>query len=275
MRQLSAYVIALCALAVSVFAQTSTDRQTLAPTKDAASTSLIADSLSRMRSAELDVSTLSSTASGTLIMNGTEMPLSYKTKGTDKVRVEVQQPKGTSVYVLNGGIGQIRRTDGGIRHLLMNNTIAQRVSYIPALSLLAEYAKENISVDKPSYAVADDGRQRPTVAVSFAPASENEGDTASFAEMTRTQFTFDPDTGFVSQMEFTRTAENNVTAKEKVRIVFSDYKQINGIAVPFTQTTYASDRIESELQLKEVSFGSGMDDSEFAFFEEVRDAKSK
>jgi len=60
--------------------------------------------------------------------------------GTDHVRTEIDRPVGTSVRILNAGAAWLLRPDGSSKKGAIENSMAQRVDHIPALSLLAEYA---------------------------------------------------------------------------------------------------------------------------------------
>ena len=83
-------------------------------------------------------------ATGTLTVYGpdrkqTVMPIVFKFKGTKEARVELQKPNGTTARVLNQGQAPIQEPDGTWRRLLRNNTLAERASFVPLYSLLAEY----------------------------------------------------------------------------------------------------------------------------------------
>ncbi len=61
-------------------------------------------------------------------------------------RVEVQQPKGTSIRIVNGSSGLVHLANGKTIRLLTNNLIAERISYIPVLTILSEYASPNVEL---------------------------------------------------------------------------------------------------------------------------------
>lgn len=48
-----------------------------------------------------------------------------------------------------------------------------------------------------------------------------------------------------------------------VQQVFSDYRRVGSIAVPFHQTTLLDGRIESDLQLSAIQFNVGVPESDF------------
>jgi hypothetical protein len=62
--------------------------------------------------------------------------------------LELQRPSGTTVRILNHGEAVMQRPDGTVHHLLMNNTYGERVSHIPAFSLLAENQAQAVALDQ-------------------------------------------------------------------------------------------------------------------------------
>src|SRR5258708_30500508 len=85
-----------------------------------------------------------SLASGTVTIsaggNQVSYPITMKSKGLRETRVELQMAKGANVRIVNQGQGAILRPDGSVKSLFSNNTFAEHVNHVPALSILAEYA---------------------------------------------------------------------------------------------------------------------------------------
>jgi hypothetical protein len=81
--------------------------------------------------------------------------------------------------------------------------------------------------------------------------------------MLKREFEVDPQTGLVSKLRFTSYSEDDDVTRTEVEIVYSDYRRVNGIAVPFHQQTYLDGRLRTELQLSDVQFNVAIPDSEF------------
>ena len=73
-----------------------------------------------------------SLTTGTLTLPGDKpkvFSVVIKTKGTQKVRVELSNADGTRARILNQGQAAIQYPNGKVRKLLMNNTLAERVTH--------------------------------------------------------------------------------------------------------------------------------------------------
>src|SRR4051812_44545004 len=71
-------------------------------------------------------------------------PVVLKGRGTTRLRYEVQKPKTTDSYVLNGGDSCLTLS-GSAKPGVSNNSFAQRVDFVPVLSLLSEYANGDVN----------------------------------------------------------------------------------------------------------------------------------
>ena len=189
--------------------------------------------------------------------SGQSFPIVLKNSGSRKMRIELSMPKGQNVMVVNDGVGTITAPGGGVRRLTGNNTAFRRAFHIPALSALAEYQSPNTKLE---YRGAGSGSVD-QIAITLAPsaqAGEN-----FLASMSQTSFDVDRSTGFIAGMQFAHVAENDSEAKRSINVKFSDYQQINGLAIPFRQETYADGNLESTLVLQSADCTSPISDSEF------------
>jgi len=234
-------------------------------TKDPQAISIAQSALAAMGGASALLSYQDSEASGTFTVYATNPAVSYpitlKCKGMRETRVELQLPKGTNVRIVNTGRGVIERPDGTVRHLTMNNTIAERVNHIPRLSILNEYLNSNISVQYQGTAQVN-GRKTSVVAVRYVPTTDpSQG--PIFAAMTQSVFYVDQSSGLIDKIQYSKYDENNSNNTQKVEVYFGNYQTVNGISVPFHQTTYTDGSLDSDLNLKSVAFNVGLSDSEF------------
>lgn len=190
------------------------------------------------------------------------LPIVKKTKGTKMVRTEVQRPEGTRLRIVNSGIGALQFPNGTIRRLFPNNTVAERIEHIPALSILSEWQSSNIEA---RYIGADTVNSSPVqvVAISFIPTSDPQW-IGFYRSTTQTLFFIDQTTNLVSKIQYQNFAENDSNVSEKVEVFFSDYRLVSGVLVPFTQSSYADGRLRSTLTLTSFAFNTGLSDSEFA-----------
>lgn len=82
----------------------------------------------------------------TFVPDGTSvtLPMVKKSKGTKMIRTEVQRPEGARVLIVNSGTGAVQNPDGTVRSQSSNNTVAERVEHIPALSILSEWQSSSV-----------------------------------------------------------------------------------------------------------------------------------
>ena len=221
------------------------------PKKSVSGMALIARSLAAMRGSS--VLPMDSQATGTITFGDQSMHILYKTHGAGQLRAEVDKTAGKSVLILNAGRGQVQQPDGSVRNLLHNNTYGQRIEHIPALSLLAELDNSEVEVADP---VAGDvnGNGADAVTLSMAPASASAKETAGYKKVSGTKFFLDRVSGYVTAIEYLNFAENDPGSTSLMRTVYSDYRNVNGIAVPFQQATFMDGVLISSLVLDAVSF---------------------
>ena len=222
------------------------------PKKSVAGVALITRSLAAMLGSSPPPA--DSQATGTITFGGKSMRVLYKSHGAGQLRVEVDKTAGKSTLIVNEGQGQVKQPDGRVRNLLHNNTYGQRVEHIPALSLLAEYANSELEVEDPA---EDDlnGSRVDVVTLSMAPASITSAkQAADYRKVSRTKFFLDKTSGYVLAIEYPNFAENAPGSASVMRTVYSDYRKVNGIAVPFQQTTFMDGQLFSSLALDAVSF---------------------
>jgi outer membrane lipoprotein-sorting protein len=207
-----------------------------------------------------------SVAQGTLTIyeGGTQVsyPITMKSKGTHETRADVLMSTGTNVRIVNQTQGAMQRPDGTFMPLAMNNTIGERVSYIPLLSLLSEYQNSNISLAYQGTAQVN-GQSTNVIAVSFVPYTDL-AQGPVFAAVTQTIFYVDKVTGLVDKVQYTNYDESGSGSTIKIEDYLTQYQAVSGISVPFHQTTYADGNLSADLVLSSVSFNVGLPDSLFA-----------
>ena len=177
-------------------------------------------------------------------------------------RTEVQRSEGTRIRVVNNGVGAVQDPDGSIRRQSSNNTIAERVEHIPALSLLSDWQSSNIEV---SYVRSDTLNGRPVLVISLSYIPTADPQWADFyRSTTETIFFIDQSTSVVSKLQYKNFADNDTNFSEKIEILFTDYRSVSGVLVPFSQSTYADGLLRSTIALTSIVFNSGLADSEFS-----------
>jgi hypothetical protein len=188
------------------------------------------------------------------------LPVVLKSKGTKKLRIELQKLTGTSIMVVHHGQGAIQQSGRETRKLQLYNTLARRIEHIPLFSLLSEYQDPQVAVGYVGEAAVM-GRLADVIALELE--DRDRGPVHLVRAFSRTLFFVDRASGMVLKIDYDNYAENDSNARQKIEIFFSDYRTVNGIWVPFRQTTYAEGVPESDLSLSSIQFNVRLSDSEF------------
>jgi len=235
-------------------------------TKDAQAVAVAAKAFAAMGGTQALLSYQDSQATGTLTVypqgsTPVNYPITIKTKTTQLTRVEVQESKGTNIRILNTGQAAIQRPDGTVIQLLMNNTFAERVRYIPLLSILAEYSDSDIQLLYQGTSQVN-GQSTDSIATSLVPTTDS-NQAPIYASMTQASFYVDQSTSMVDKIQYNNFSENDPAASELVEVYFAKYQTINGMSVPYQITTYSDGVLESEVVLQSIDFNVGLPDSDF------------
>lgn len=233
--------------------------------QDQTAVSIATRSLNAMGSAVVSASQADSRTTGVLTMHfdtPIQMNVVLESKGLTRTRAEVQQPTGTSVRVVNGNRGAIQNPDGSIRKFTQVNLFAEHVRHIPVFSLLAEVQNPAARVELISVTPAN-GTPDNVIAVGLALSTDPQQ--AQIQQgVSRTLFYINSTTGFVDKIEYTSYSEApNAGIPMRIQEVFSDYRNVSGVVVPFHQTTFCDGSLESDLQLNALRFNLGLPDSDF------------
>jgi hypothetical protein len=231
-------------------------------TKDANAVAIIQQSLAAMGGGQTFVDVQ---ATGTTTLYGdsgsVSYPITLQATGKANVRSSLTKPSGVYVYVTDG---QATCADAALATATADSQIdlfARRIDFVPALTILADYARPDIQVQ---YVRADTlgGSTVDVVALSFIPP----GLTPSPQAYTATQRSFfiDRATGFVLKIQFITVADALTLTGLNTEVVFSNYQTFSGFAVPMDQATYINGNLGIDLALTSVAFNTGLDSSLFA-----------
>jgi hypothetical protein len=197
---------------------------------------------------------------GTLHVNGDRpltIPVEIKSRGTTEMRTELSTPQGMRVFVVNHGRGVIRYPNGKVKWLADENMADQRVTHIPALSMLAEHGDPANKLEDLGEVTVRGVRAH---AVSIASLKQGKGNSD---RRTATTFYLDSSTGLPVSQERPNFSENLSGHTETLEVVFSDYRRVRGIAVPFRQQTFIGGKLFHELTIDSVEFNAAVNDSDF------------
>lgn len=189
------------------------------------------------------------------------MNLVLESKGLTTKRAELRQPSGLSIRIVRGGAGSIQQPDGSVRQVLRNNTLFEHVNYIPILSLLAEFQNPAADLEIVSRA-ASNGTADEVISVALGQSSDP-AQAAIERQISRTVFYINQASSMVDKIEYIQYSEQPRSTPLQIQEVYSDYRNVGGVAVPFHQTTLLDGQIESDIQVSNIAFNVGLSDTDF------------
>jgi hypothetical protein len=252
-------LISFLLVAASAFSQ----QATVSVTKDPAAIAVAQQTILAMGGTALS-GYQDSTANGTMTFysdTGTvNVPVILKSKGTTELRQELQRGQSTDIYVSNGATACMNSAKIGQIAMFSIDLNSQRIDHVPALSLLSEYANGNMNLQ---YAGTDtvNGSQANVIALSFSIPGLPSG--YDSLQLTQHLFFVDSATGMVAKIQSVRNGNGPSEMTAKIEMYFSNYQNVNGIAVPFKRSQYVDGRLVSDLALTSIAFNTGLIDTEF------------
>ena len=177
----------------------------------------------------------------------TTSPIRIKAFGTRLTRTEIDEPSGTRVRVLNNGQSAFIDSSGHVKQLNELNTLAERIPFLPAVSLLAEYTESNTALEYLGPKMLSSVRVI-QIAVSWGP-SEDSKSQKELLKRTRHVYSIDPTTFHVVQLEYDRCAENDSTALKHVVLIYSNFANEENRAIARTITSFIDNKFEAELNI--------------------------
>jgi len=186
--------------------------------------------------------------------------ITLKFKGRTEARVDVADPTTPRSTVINGELAA--STTSGVTLLVPGRSTLSPTVLLPIFSALLNISDPNLSFR-------------------FVGAETVNGQVASRLEIDYISPPDDPRpqaqrrdghlTLWVSvssllpiQIQYPRISKDNPTSVFTATRVYSDYRTISGVAVPFHQDEYGGNQHLSSLQLNTVAFNTGLSDTEFA-----------
>ncbi len=249
-------------LILSSSPQLSSQQPGNSPTRDPQAITIASWSVATM-GAPGTVSSGGVVATGTVTIPGLgsgPLPIVLKSMSPRTLRSEIQMPKGLNALVVNEGRGAIKRPDGSVKSLQLYNTMALRAEFLPSFSLLAEFGNAQISIKKLDDAVVQ-GQPASVVELNL---EDDSGQLQQFVHAaTRQRYFISKTTGLVLSLEYDNFAENDSNDKVKTQVLYSDYRSISGLWVPFHQETYSDGQLSSTLILASFAFDSTVSTADF------------
>jgi hypothetical protein len=213
------------------------------------------------------------TVTGTTTLHGdtdsVSYPITLTAWGRASIRSSIQKPDRTDTYVTDGSTACFngRRATGVAESSL--DAFTRRIDFIPALSMLREYADSNVQL---RYQGASSVGGRPVDVIALGVQVPGAPPGFDSFRATRRLFFVDQSNGLVLKVQHTSPDAESSTGP-KIEIYFFNYQNVSGFAVPFKQATYVDGKLGIELTLQSVTFNNNIPTSDSTLTCEVADAQ--
>lgn len=233
-----------------------------ARSKSPQASALLQQSLSAMGDLNMLRKVRDFVANGTITYNWGGKQVSGKAvirgRGIDQFRLDASLPKGTRSWFVSHGAGELKEVDGTVSSIPYQNAISMSALIFPAMKIAT-------ALEDPGATVSDEGTVQVGGQQFFEVCVEPNLASSRLNQSASARYFIDPHSfEIVGVHDYTHPKEN-VFQNIPHAMYYSDFRVVDGIAVPFsvTETMYVN-RVWS-LQLDHIQFNAGLTDADFRF----------
>ncbi len=189
--------------------------------------------------------------------------VTLKIKGLGEFRTDLQNSAGVTTTIVNNGVAAQLLPDGTSRFLALQDAVSIWPVDVPIFSNLPTAASA------PNFSVSSLGTEtiggvlcnKIQISAQIQPVDPVTAVTSRTASII---IWLDATTALPAQLQYTRLASDNPTASSLHIRQFSNYQQVNGMLVAFTQQEFMNGRLLYAFQFSAVNFNVGLTDADFA-----------
>jgi hypothetical protein len=204
-------------------------------------------------------------ASGTLTRGGDQPQVSsftLKQRGGSQHRFELQDNGATTTTIVNGLAGMILFSDGTRQRLPPHLAVSIQSPAFPFLTDLLNTSDLDVKVDDLGTDTVDGVPCLGVLIARRAKSGDPLGPTRDLAAPLKIWVS--QQTALPVRIDFIRLALDNQYLAMHFSRSFSDYRPVNGVAVPFTQEERFEGQSMYRIQFTTVQFGAAIPDTDFA-----------
>ena len=206
------------------------------------------------------------TGSGTIVYSWADSQVqgsvTVKGRGLAQFRLDATLPAGVRSFIVSNGTGSLRELDGTTTPIPYYQAVNFGSSVVfPLVHLLAALLNTSTNITYQGL-VTRAGHQVHDIRVQglSAPAATTAGVQANIPAQ---DFFIDSSTfQLISTLGKAYPKDGSLSAAP-AEVQFSDYRQVNGILLPFAVTTLIAGQSASAIQLNQVTFNNNLTDSDF------------
>jgi hypothetical protein len=252
-------VLFLFAFPLTALAQ----QQAIAPARDPQAMAVLNNTLTAMGGQ--NVTTIQDTVvQATLIpppsRAGTPGTVTITTKGPNKLRLDGSGNGKNSAVIFNSGT-ELRSKDSGWRLAPSANSDHQRIEHLPVLMLTYELTRSDLSA---TYVGVETLEGRSVHHLLLARVSSlGNGLDQTFTRNSQLDIWVDAKTMLVSKVSFLYLSETDWRIGLPMEIFYDDYRNVNGLLVPFHQKCLFDGQPLDDMQITSFAVNQGPNDSKF------------
>jgi len=205
------------------------------------------------------------TGTGTITYNWANQnvagSVTVKGRGTGQFRLDADLPNGKLSWAVSKGDGFYQELDGRTRHIFFQNAVNFGSLTFPYVAIAASLSDTSTSV---SYIGVNVQNGQKTYDIRMQQNFSTDRDpTGILSKLTKRDFFIDATTFQVVSISDMVHPEKITTIDIPHEMQFSDYQTVNGVVVPFSISELADGQHTYTIQLSQITFNTGLQDSDF------------
>jgi hypothetical protein len=191
----------------------------------------------------------------------TEAEMLLKTGGPGQLRIDLTRNGETDSCVVSGGTGARRLATGETKPINPAMLASTRVDHLPLLYLLPALSDTSVAIGLIGTETLDNSPAwHLELRQEFSPDLDPGG---TLADLSKSEVLIDQASGLVKMVRYTLPAVENLRNHQVVELRYSDYRVVNGIAVPNHIEKYIQGKVIATIDIKTFSVNTALSTSEF------------
>ena len=259
-----AFVVVFCIIPASLLAHQRT--QALGtPARDQQAVSILAQSLNASGGLTAIASLLDFKATGSVIyfwageeVTGTTI---IKGRGTNQFRIDSALSSGNYTLIVNKGSGELKDVRGRTTPIAFANAVNKGNLIFPLAEITARFNDVTVGITYIGLTTVDNHQLHQIRTRRILTSDTGQGQLIN--KLTTRDFFIDPQTFQIVATLDMGHPDDKAQVDFPHEMLFSDYRTINGILVPFSITERIAGQKTWTIQLNEISFNTGLGDTDF------------
>jgi hypothetical protein len=187
--------------------------------------------------------------------------VTVKGRGTGQFRVDALLPEGVRTWIANNGSGSLREANGRMSPIAPHYAVNLGSFTFPALHLLAALQDNSKSI---SYLGLITYHERQTYVIRVQQVVGPDIDpSGTLSRLTTKDFYIDENTLQIVSTRDQVHSKDSPGYGHPHDILFSDYRSVNGLLVPFSVTDTIEGNRTFAIQLEQINFNANLTDTDF------------